>query len=76
MHNFLNFVFFLGNVLAEHLAQCERQTAYISEEQAKANTVAVSTTKHGMMDSLGLQRNKDSEYVPHIPQVFFFFMNF
>lgn len=50
-----------GNVLAQHLAQCDRQSAYPSEEQAKLNTVAVATTKHGMMDSLGLQRNKDIE---------------
>ncbi|XP_077295216.1 zinc finger domain-containing protein relative of woc [Arctopsyche grandis] len=58
-----------GNDLAQHLALCERQSAYYSEEQAKLNTVPVSTTKHGMMDSLGLQRNKDSDYGVTAPQV-------
>lgn len=63
----------LGNDLAQHLALCERQSAYFSEEQAKLNTVPVSTTKHGMMDSLGLQRNKESDYGVTAPQVVFYY---
>ncbi|XP_025832720.1 uncharacterized protein LOC108740812 isoform X3 [Agrilus planipennis] len=43
-----------GNMLAKHLAECERKSAYPSEEAAK--TAAVT---HSMLDVLGLMRRPE-----------------
>jgi hypothetical protein len=45
---------FIGNLMAKHLAICERKSAYPSREAAKNATVT-----HSMLDVLGLVRKPD-----------------
>lgn len=50
-----------GNLVAKHLANCERKTAYPTAERAQA-----VTDTHSMLDVLGLVRRNDDKPVRNI----------